>query len=69
VIRVAAGIAVLGLVLAVALALWADSRGAPWWADLLVACAPLLLLTVPAGLLAWTTRRYGDPHDVTCRYR
>jgi hypothetical protein len=60
VIRVAAGIAVLGLVLAVALALWADSRGAPWWAD---------LLTVPAGLLAWTTRRYGDPHDVTCRYR
>jgi hypothetical protein len=48
VIRVAAGIAVLGLVLAVALALWADSRGAPWWADLLVACAPLLLLTVPA---------------------
>jgi hypothetical protein len=69
VIRVVGGIAVLGLVLAVALALWADSRGAPWWADLLVACAPLLLLTVPAGLLGWSTRRHGDPHDVTYRYR
>lgn len=67
--RVGWGVAAFGMLIAVVLVVYADARGAPWWACLFIACGPLLLLTVPAGLLLWATIRHGDPHDVTYRYR
>jgi hypothetical protein len=56
------------MLLAVVLALYADSRGAPWWGDLFVSCAPLLLVAVPAGRVVWTTIRRPSPvsrHEVS----
>jgi len=30
---------------------------------------PLVVIGLPAGLMAWATARHGDPYDVTHHYR
>lgn len=59
----------LGLALAVLLAFEADAEGLAWWAVLVIAVVPLVLLSLPAGLLLWATWRHGDPYNVEHRYR
>lgn len=58
-----------GLAGAVVLAFLAEARGVGWLGILLLACCPLLLLSLPAGLLAWAAWRHGDPYRVEHRYR
>jgi hypothetical protein len=47
------------LALAVVLAVLA------WQAHPILALAPLVILGLPAGLMAWETWRYGDAYDLT----
>lgn len=58
-----------GLGLAVALAFLAQARGAGPVGILVVAAIPLVVLSLPAGLLAWATVRRGDPYNVEREYR
>ena len=36
-----------------------------WRVHPVLALAPLVILGLPAGLMAWETWRYGDPYDLT----
>jgi hypothetical protein len=68
-VRTYLAVAATGCVAAIALAFVAESAGVPWQAILALAAWPLLILTVPAGLLAWAKLRHGDPYNVEHRYR
>jgi thiamine transporter ThiT len=59
----------LGLAGAVVLAFVAEARGVGAGGILLLACCPLVVLSLPAGLLAWGAWRHGDPYNVEHRYR
>lgn len=66
---IARGVFLAGCGLAVALGFLAQARGAGPVGILVLACCPLLVLSLPAGLLAWATLRHGDPYNVEHRYR
>lgn len=59
----------LGLTGAIALAFVAEARGVGPLGILVLACCPLMCLSLPAGLLAWAAWRHGDPYNVEHRYR
>jgi hypothetical protein len=54
----------LGLVGAVGLAFYAEARGVGWLGVLVLACCPLMVLSLPAGLLMWATIRHGGPYNI-----
>lgn len=61
---------VLGLALLLALAayVWVRSFDPRPWVALVIACCPLVVLGLPAGLMLGATLRRGDPYDVLHEY-
>jgi hypothetical protein len=69
-LRVACPVAfAVGLAGSVAVAFLAEARGVGAVGILVLACCPLLCLSLPAGLLGWAALRHGDPYNVEHRYR